>query len=104
MQVSTTRHLDTSETDSDGHQDWHYEYDLIVFADGGLKVVARSYTDTAEEVSFLRVESASGVEGFGPQHLALPLFREAVRWLQENGKTRILWPGGPSGYQVLPEL
>ncbi|MFY8134362.1 MAG: hypothetical protein ACOVKS_05135 [Aquimonas sp.] len=104
MQVRITRHIDTSETDSNGNQDWYYEYDLLVFADGGLQVVARSYTDTAEEVSFLRVESASGVEGFGPQHLALPLFREAVRWLQEHGKTRILWPGGPSGYQALPEL
>lgn len=103
MQVRITRHIDTSETDSNGNQDWYYEYDLIVFVEGDLQVVARSYTDTTEEVSFFRVQSASGVEGFGPGHLALPLVREAAHWLQENGKARILWPGGPSGYQVLPE-
>jgi hypothetical protein len=104
MQVSITRHIDASEPDSNRNHDWRYEYDLIVFSGGDLQVVARSYTDAAEEVSFLRVQSASGVEGFGPGHLALPLVREATLWLQEHGKTRMLWPGGPSGYQVLPEL
>ena len=45
MDVQITHHVDASEPDAQGMYDYRYEYDLYTFREGGLALVARSYTD-----------------------------------------------------------
>ena len=56
MKVSKTHEIDCSEMDDDGFYDWYYEYDLYEFSFGNIRLHAKSYADTPEEVSIFAYE------------------------------------------------
>jgi hypothetical protein len=58
MQVEFSHHIDASEADAEGFYEYYYEYDIYRFTLGGLSLVVRSYSDTSEQASVLRLEEA----------------------------------------------
>ena len=58
MQVECSHHIDASEADAEGFYEYYYEYDIYRFMLGSLSLVVRSYSDTCEQASVLRLEEA----------------------------------------------
>jgi hypothetical protein len=103
MQVQTSHLVDASPQGADGLYDYHYEYDIIVFSNGGVSLVARSYTDAPHEAHFLRVECDSERRPLVEEDLKNALATEAVAYLRVQGKSEIKWLSGrDNGYEILP--
>lgn len=103
MQVQTSHHVDVSVQGADGLNDYYYEYDIIVFSNGGVSLVARSYTDAPHEAHFLCVESDSGQRPLVGEDVKNALATEAAAYLRAQGKSEIKWlSDGGNGYEILP--
>jgi hypothetical protein len=101
MKVETSHHLDASEPDADGMYEWHYEFDLYRFSDGGVTFVARSYVEEPEQAHFINADVDGKARLITEHELAQPLFVAALAYLREIGKTRIELLGA-KGYAPLP--
>lgn len=103
MQVQTCHHVDASAQGADGLHDYYYEYDIIVFSNGGVSLVARSYTDAPHEAHFLRVESDSEHRPLVENDLKNALVTEVAAYLRAQGKSEIKWLSAQgNGYEILP--
>ena len=103
MQVQTSHHVDVSVQGADGLYDYYYEYDIIVFSNGGVSLVACSYRDAPHEAHFLRVESHSEHGPLVENDLKNALVTEAAAYLRAQGKSEIKWLSGRGkGYENLP--
>ena len=91
MRVLTSHHVDAGDGDTAGRYDFHYEYDILVFQEGELSLVARSYTDKASEAHFLRAEVNSESRGLTQMDLQSGLAAEALAYLRLLGKVEINW-------------
>jgi hypothetical protein len=69
MQVECSHHIDASEADAEGFYEYYYEYDIYRFTLGGLSLVVRSYSDTSEQASVLRLEEAGKSRPLQPKDL-----------------------------------
>jgi hypothetical protein len=69
MQVECSHHIDASEADAEGFYEYYYEYDIYRFTLGGLSLVVRSYSDTCEQASVLRLEEAGKSRPLQPKDL-----------------------------------
>ncbi|TXD45107.1 hypothetical protein TR80_001420 [Xanthomonas campestris] len=103
MQVSRVRHTDCSAPDASGEYAYDYEYDIYHFVDGGIGLIARSYTDTPEEAHFLNIEVNGTLRLLTQADLAQPLFALAQAHLRQEGKRELRWLSGRGdGYEPLP--
>ncbi len=84
MQVTITHQIDAGDH-------FYYEYDLYFFTDGKLTFMVRSYVDEPDHASFLRAEINQKARHLVKNDLTRPLFREAVAYLNQLGKTKIKW-------------
>ncbi|NIF78143.1 hypothetical protein F3J20_12205 [Paraburkholderia sp. Cy-641] len=101
MQVISARHIDSSDSDENEMYDYYYEYDIYEFIDENVHYIARAYVDEPFNAHFLKMKS----EGedlwriIEEQDMNNPLFRNAVAFLKEKGKTNIQYlSSGPRGY------
>jgi hypothetical protein len=100
MHVHTSHHVDASEQDSEGFYDYYYEYNILVFSEGEVSLVARSYIDKPGEVHFLRIEAHGERRRLTQSDMNGTLAVESVAYLREHGKTEINWLSGRgNGYQ-----
>ena len=90
-QVECSHHIDAGEQDADGFYDYYYEYDIYRFTLGGLSLVVRSYSDTCEQASVLRLEEAGKSRPLQPKDLKNPLLQQAREHLQSLGKQELRW-------------
>lgn len=96
MQVSRVRHTDCSAPDASGEYAYDYEYDIYHFVDGGIGLIARSYTDTPEEAHFLNIEVNGTLRLLTQADLA-------QAHLRQEGKRELRWLSGRGdGYEPLP--
>ena len=91
MQVEFSHHIDASEADAEGFYEYYYEYDIYRFTLGGLSLVVRSYSDTCEQASVLRLEEAGKSRPLQPKDLKSPLLQQAREHLQSLGKQDLRW-------------
>ena len=91
MQVEFSHHIDASEADAEGFYEYYYEYDIYRFTLGGLSLVVRSYSDTWEQASVLRLEEAGKSRPLQPKDLQRPLVQQAREHLQSLGKQELRW-------------
>lgn len=91
MQVECSHHIDASEADAEGFYEYYYEYDIYRFTLGGLSLVVRSYSDTCEHASVLRLEEAGKSRPLQPKDLKRPLVQQAREHLQSLGKQELRW-------------
>ncbi|MGH8446674.1 MAG: hypothetical protein ACREVL_15485 [Solimonas sp.] len=101
MKVETSHHIDASEPDADGMHEWHYEYELYRFSDGGVSLVARSYVEEPEQAHFINADVGGAARLITKRELTQPLFVEALAYLRRAGKTRIELLG-VEGYTSIP--
>src|SRR4051794_7209840 len=100
MKVKITHHVDANEPDAEGESEYHYEYDLYVFSEDGVAVVARSYIDEPDEAHFLRIEIDGKPQLMKRADLRRPLVVSAARHLSNTGKKRLTWLSGKgNGYE-----
>jgi hypothetical protein len=103
MQVNTSHHVDAGKQNAEGLYDYYYEYDILVFSDGDLSMIARSYMDTPLEAHFLKVELNAEQRQLTDTDLNCKLFAESVAYLLAHGKTEINWLSGRgNGYEPVP--
>lgn len=91
VQVECSHHIDASEADAEGFYEYYYEYDIYRFTLGGLSLVVRSYSDTCEQASVLRLEEAGKSRPLQPKDLKNPLLQQAREHLQNLGKQELRW-------------
>ncbi|MBV8247840.1 MAG: hypothetical protein JO200_05275 [Comamonas sp.] len=91
MQVECSHHLDASEADAEGFFEYYYEYDIYRFTLDGMSLVVRSYSDTCEQASVLRLEEAGKSRPLQPKDLKRPLVQQAREHLQSLGKQELRW-------------
>ncbi|MDL5038340.1 hypothetical protein [Comamonas resistens] len=91
MQVECSHHIDASEADAEGFYEYYYEYDIYRFTLGSLSLVVRSYSDTCEHASVLRLEEAGKSRPLQPKDLKRPLVQQAREHLQSLGKQELRW-------------
>ncbi|WP_439858544.1 hypothetical protein [Pseudomonas syringae] len=91
-------HIDASEQDKDGLYDYYYEYDMYYFTEGTLSLVARCYTDDADEANFMGIEFDGYDRALEPDDRSLPLVNAALAQLKADGKTKFFTFTG-KGYQ-----
>ena len=91
MQVECSHHIDASEADAEGFYEYYYEYDIYRFMLGSLSLVVRSYSDTCEQASVLRLEEAGKSRPLQPKDLKMPLVQQAREHLQSLGKQELRW-------------
>lgn len=94
MKVEQTHHVDASELDARGRYEYYYEYDLFVFSEAGVAVVARSYNDTPKEAHFLRIEIGATSELLKRADFRRPLVIAAVKHLHALRKGELNWLSG----------
>ena len=97
MKVEHSHHVDAGEEDAEGNLDWCYEYELYRFSDGPRTVVARSFTDAADEAHLLRWEQGDAQLLLAPRDLSEPLVRDALEYLRGLGKVKLRYLGA-GGY------
>ena len=103
MHVECTHHVDASEPDEAGMYSYYYEYDLYRFTDESACVVARSYTDEADEAHFLRIEVGGQRRPIVGSDFAHPLFPAAQAYLRSIGKVSLRWLGSKGqGFEAVP--
>jgi len=103
MQIECIRQIDASEPDESGMYEYYYEYDIYRFTDGHTCFFARSYTDTPDEASFLRVETNGTHRGLRRSDLTHPLFLSAQSYLHSEGKVHLYWLSNRgNGYEPVP--
>lgn len=85
MEVVKTRTVDCSDKNEDGHFDWHYEYDLYEFDFGQVKLHARSYSDTPNEVHIFAYEKNNKRTVLTDELIKQPEFLKVLRYLRELG-------------------
>jgi len=100
MRIEHEHVVDASEPDASGTYDYYYEYDLWRFVAGDLAVVARSYVDNANEVSFIRKERGGKKESLHVDDLRGQLIREACVYLAGQGKSEFCWLDSERGEYV----
>lgn len=99
MKVEISHHVDASEPDANGMYEYRYEYDLFLFSDGRIALVARSYNNETE-AHFLRIEVDGEPRLLTRADLKLPLFASAIAHLRNLGKNQINWLSGRgNGYE-----
>lgn len=91
MQVEYSHHIDASEADAEGFYEYYYEYDIYRFTLGDLSLVVRSYSDTCEQASVLRLEEAGKSRPLQSKDLKRPLVQQAREHLQSLGKQELRW-------------
>ena len=101
MRVETSHHVDASELREDGSYDWHYEYDLWVFTDGAVSLVARGYSDAPSSAHFLRLEINGERRPLSIEDVSSTLATEAADHLRGIGRTALSWLS--RGYEPLPQ-
>lgn len=96
MKIEKRHEIDAGEKDANGYYDYYYEYDDYLFSDGSLSILARSYSDSPEEVSFRAVLEEEKRRMIEKKDMQSPLFEEAVNHLKGEGKSdiQILTEGG----------
>ena len=103
MEVRKTRHVDSDEPDENGFVSYSYEYDIYEFMQGGLCLVARSYTDTPQEAHFLRKELPNQQFMLTIQDFIHPLMLLALESLKADGKSEIQYLSQAAGcYLPIP--
>ncbi|MBP6295259.1 MAG: hypothetical protein KA366_06015 [Hydromonas sp.] len=103
MLVHISHNVEASEQDAEGFYDYYYEYDILVFSEGEVSLVARSYIDKPDEVHFLRLEAIGEHRLLTERDMKSTLLIESVAYLRRNGKTEINWLSGRgNGYQPVP--
>ena len=91
MEVDISRNIDASEKDKNGNYDYYYEYDIYTFKDKNITLIARSYTDEAEEIHFLRTIQNEKPRGVSKTDLERPFFNEILEYLKSVNKKKINW-------------
>ena len=104
MNIECKHIIDASEPNEQGRYKYYYEYDLYYFREGDLTLVARSYRDTAERVSFLRMEEDNQNRFLTREDFALPFVKEAIQYLKAEGKVNLSRLTQVGGYVPLPNL
>jgi hypothetical protein len=105
MTVEISHHIDASDPNPEGFHDYHYEYDVYVFADGPLSYVVRAYTDQPEQASFMSVSEGTHGRLLNSKDCRTPLFAEAVAYLNGMGKTDLQWLSKSTGaYRPITDL
>ena len=100
MKIEQTHHVDASEPDARGRYEYYYAYDLFVFSEAGVAVVARSYSDTPGEAHFLRIEVGAASELLQRDDFRRPLVIAAIKHLRALGKHELSWLSGRgNGYE-----
>jgi len=103
MEVRKTRHVDSDEPDENGFVKYYYEYDIYEFIQGDLCLVARSYTDTPQEASFLGKEHLSQPSSkLTVEDFIHPLMLLALEYLKADGKSEIQYLSEAVGYLPIP--
>lgn len=93
-------HIDASEQDKDGFYDYYYEYNMYYFTEGTLSLVARCYTDDADEANFMGIEFDGYDRALEPDDRSLPLVSAALAQLTADGKTKFFTFTG-KGYEPI---
>ncbi|MGF1866589.1 hypothetical protein L4D15_15200 [Enterovibrio norvegicus] len=88
MQVLKKHKIDAGERDENGYYDYYYEYDDYEFVVDEFSLIARSYTDELEEVSFRAVAVKGERKMLTEQELSLSVFKEAIDHLKLEGKNK----------------
>ncbi|MBV9788124.1 MAG: hypothetical protein JOZ51_08125 [Chloroflexi bacterium] len=102
MKIEHTHHVDAGEPDERGRYEYYYEYDLFVFSEAGVSVVARSYSDMPGEAHFLRIEIGDAALLLKPEDFRRPLVIAAVKHLRALGKHELSWLSGcGNGYEAV---
>lgn len=100
MKVEQTHHVDASAPDERGRYTYYYEYELFVFSEADVVVVARSYSDTPTEAHFLRIEIGDAFHLLKRDDVQRPLVIAAVKHLRALGKQQLNWLSGRgNGYE-----
>ncbi|WP_183141435.1 hypothetical protein [Pseudomonas syringae group genomosp. 3] len=98
IRMERYHHIDASEQDKEGFYDYYYEYDMYYFTEGTLSLVARCYTDDADEVNFMGIEFDGYDRSLESDDQSLPLVSAALAQLKADGKTKFFTFTG-KGYE-----
>ncbi|WP_440091664.1 hypothetical protein ACTACL_14780 [Pseudomonas syringae] len=98
IRMERYHHIDASEQDKDGFYDYYYEYDMYYFTEGTLSLVARCYTDDADEANFMGIEFDGYDRALESDDRSLPLVSAALAQLKADGKTKFFTFTG-KGYE-----
>lgn len=101
MRVKATHHIDESDLRDDGTYDWHYEYDLWIFTDGPVSLVARGYSDAPSSAHFLRLEINGERRPLSIEDVSSALAADGAAHLRGIGRTELSWLG--NGYEPFPQ-
>ena len=101
MRVEASHHIDASELREDGTYDWHYEYDLWVFTDVAVSLVARGYSDAPSSAHFLRLEINGERRPLSIEDVSSALAVDAAAHLRGIGRTELSWLG--NAYEPFPQ-
>ncbi|OCP16105.1 MULTISPECIES: hypothetical protein [unclassified Ensifer] len=91
MRVDVSHHIDASAPDAEGFYDYHYEYDIYRFSEGGKAYVVRSYIEEGDRAAIVSCLDGETSRLLGPADLTDPLLIEAVAYLRGVGKTTLDW-------------
>ncbi|GKQ48546.1 hypothetical protein [Pseudomonas syringae] len=98
IRMERYHHIDASEQDKDGFYDYYYECDMYYFTEGTLSLVARCYTDDADEANFMGIEFDGYDRSLESDDQSLPLVSAALAQLKADGKTKFFTFTG-KGYE-----